>query len=285
MKAISYPLVQPPLSRRCSSSRPPSAAAAASVGLFRGAADTLSPGLGGIKVGPAGHPGRLCGAWAPQLCCLGPGSRAALRSFCPAAGLSLGRPGCLWKWSSLGALPKGWSRAWQLPLVKWRASFWPGRASALRPSLGTGFDPWKGGGGLGPAGRRSTTYQPTTVCPQAEAAAWIPLPAPGPCKRILLVPRDPRTAYLPPETLSCGLYETHPLKAWLKEAKDAADLGAIVRRKGYDFLFVHRVQWALLEPPDDPFYWDRGDSAAEARFKGWVQQLALSRGTPPAFSS
>jgi hypothetical protein len=167
------------------------------------------------------------------------------------------------------ARSKGWAQAWQALVL---AGLFAGAAQCF-VLLGTGFEPWDPALGL----QDPVQYLSLHQIPQAEAADWIhtrPLPW-----HILLL-GDPRTAYLPPDTLACSFYETHPLKAWVKEAQDAADLGAIVRRKGYDFLFINRVEWAALESPDDPLYWDHGDAAAEARFKGWVQHLATEPGRP-----
>jgi hypothetical protein len=108
--------------------------------------------------------------------------------------------------------------------------------------------------------------------PQAKAAQWIR--ERGGADPGVLVLGDERTAYLPPRSLAASSFETHPLALWVAQAASPQDVGAIVRSKGYDFVFFNGAEWARLQKgPDFPRYWPDGDAAAQARFTAWIDTL------------
>jgi hypothetical protein len=196
------------------------------------------------------------------LWCLGPKEPRYALVLIPAA--------CLWGAHGvmeveLWAASKGWTYAWRILVLM---SLFLGAAQSLLV-VTRDQDPWQAALGL----QAPEDYLSEQGVPQAEAAAWI-RSRPSARKRVLVL-GDARTAYLPLESLAASPYDEQPFRAWAAEASSAQDLGAVVRRKGYDFVLLSRREWQRTEDPAAPFYWSRGDTATAQRVQAWLQALAL----------
>ncbi len=167
------------------------------------------------------------------------------------------------------AASKGWAYAWRALVL---AGLFLGAGQSLVIAT-KDFQPWAPATGS----QDAISYLSSRAVPGAEAAAWI-RSRPGPRK--VLVLGDSRTAYLPAGALASSYYEVHPFRVWAARADSAQDLGAIVRRKGYDFVLVDRARWALLETPADPLYWAQGDTVTAERVQSWIQGLAADPQRP-----
>lgn len=116
-------------------------------------------------------------------------------------------------------------------------------------------------------------YLERQAVPQIRAAAWIGSHGGSEDSKVLLL-GDSRSAWLPARTLAASVFEEHPLAAWVGQAQSPQQVGALLRRKGYDFVVLNRAEWARLraEPPA-PIYWPAGDAAAQQRFEAWIATL------------
>ena len=135
------------------------------------------------------------------------------------------------------------------------------------------FQPWNVALGL----QEPQVYLMERHVPQAEAAAWVRT---RPGARRILVLGDGRSAYLPPTALVASSFDEHPFRVWAAKAASPQDLGAIVRRKGYDFVLFSRAEWARVEDPQRPLYWARDDAATAARVHAWLEALIQEPGRP-----
>jgi hypothetical protein len=162
------------------------------------------------------------------------------------------------------ARSKTWAKIWQaLVLVGLLAGALQTLAIVVKD-----FDPFSAALGL----EAPEDYLARMGVPQAKIAQWIR--AEGGADAGVLVLGDERSAYLPPKSLACSVFETHPLAQWVAQAGSPQEVGAIVRAKGYDFVYFNGGEWARLsQSGPSPIYWPDGDAAAKARFFGWLDLL------------
>jgi hypothetical protein len=107
---------------------------------------------------------------------------------------------------------------------------------------------------------------------QQKAGDWIRSHG-GEVAKVLVL-GDARTAWLPPAALATSVFEPHPLGAWVGQAADAEQVGATVRRKGYDFVVFNAAEWERVRANGpSPLYWPAGDETARLRFLAWLEQL------------
>jgi hypothetical protein len=107
---------------------------------------------------------------------------------------------------------------------------------------------------------------------QKEAGDWIRSHG-GEAAKVLVL-GDARTAWLPPASLASSVFEPHPLAAWVGLAAGPEQVGATVRRKGYDFVVFNEAEWDRVRANGpSPLYWPVGDETARLRFFAWLQQL------------
>jgi hypothetical protein len=161
---------------------------------------------------------------------------------------------------------RGWAVAWK-GLVLAALFLGLGQAFVI---ITKDFRPWEVVAGL----QETPEYLAQQGVPQLAAGSWIRARG-GPKARVLVL-GDARTAWLPAGALAATTFDEHPFRAWLKQAHSPEDLGAIVRRKGYDFLFLSRAEWARLDAQGSPLYWAPGDAVAQALCQAWVQSMALA---------
>jgi hypothetical protein len=165
------------------------------------------------------------------------------------------------------AASKGWAYAWRTLVL---AGLFMGAGQSLLIAT-KDFQPWDVALGL----QDPVDYLSERGVPQAEAAAWIQAHQKG--RSRVLVLGDARTAYLPADALASSGFDEHPFKAWAAQASSPQDLGAIVRRKGYDFVLFSRAEWTRVEDPARPLYWSRQDVATAQRVNAWLESLAVER--------
>lgn len=163
----------------------------------------------------------------------------------------------------------GWVQVWRVMVL---VGLFLGAGQTLLIAT-KDFQPWNVALGL----QDPQAYLMERHVPQAEAAAWVRT---RPGARRILVLGDGRSAYLPPTALVASSFDEHPFKAWAAKAASPQDLGAIVRRKGYDFVLFSRAEWARVEDPQRPFYWSRDDAATAARVRAWLEALVHEPGRP-----
>lgn len=163
----------------------------------------------------------------------------------------------------------GWVQVWRLMVL---IGLFLGAGQTLLIAT-KDFQPWNVALGL----QDPQAYLMERHVPQAEAAAWVRT---RPGARHILVLGDGRSAYLPPSALVASSFDEHPFKAWAARASSPQDLGAIVRRKGYDFVLFSRAEWARVEDPQRPLYWSRDDAPAAARVRAWLDALIQEPGRP-----
>ncbi|MGH7443015.1 MAG: hypothetical protein ACREKE_10125, partial [bacterium] len=180
--------------------------------------------------------------------------------FLPAAGL-LAAYGVLE--AETWAFSKTWSQLWSV-LVLMGLLFTAAQTLAIAVK---DFDPLPVALGL----EAPTDYLAHMGVPQAMAAAWIRERQPTGAG--VLVLGDERTAYLPPDSLAASVYETHPLAAWVARARNPQEVGAIVRAKGYDFVYFNGAEWERLGGGAVLPYWPVGNERAKARFLDWLKSL------------
>jgi hypothetical protein len=162
------------------------------------------------------------------------------------------------------AASKSWTFAWRALVV---TSLFVGAGQTLLIAT-KDFRPWDVALGL----QDPVEYLSERNVPQAEAAEWIRA-CHRPHMRVLVL-GDARTAYLPPQALAASVYDEHPFKAWAANASSPEDLGALVRRKGYDFVLFSQAEWQRTENPAVPFYWAQGDVITSDRVRLWLQSLS-----------
>ena len=113
--------------------------------------------------------------------------------------------------------------------------------------------------------------------PQLRAADWIRSHG-GEASKVLVL-GDARTAWLPPAILASSVFEPHPLAAWVGQAAGPQQVGATVRRKGYDFVVFNAAEWDRVRASGPmTLYWPTGDESARLRFFAWLEEL---RALPP----
>jgi hypothetical protein len=163
------------------------------------------------------------------------------------------------------AVSKTWTYAWRsLVLVGLLAGALQTLAIAVKD-----FDPMPVALGLEPPSR----YLERRGVPQARAWEWIQAQG-GDARSRVLVLGDSRSAWLPGGALSASVFEEHPLSRWVAQAGSPQQVGASLRRKGYDFVVLNKAEWARLRAaPPAPQYWPDGDPAAQQRFFDWIGQL------------
>jgi hypothetical protein len=167
------------------------------------------------------------------------------------------------------AFSKTWSHCWRgLVLI----GLFSGALQTLS-IVEQGFDPWAVALGV----EAPEDYLARMGLPQAKVARWI-RDHQG-AQAGILVLGDERTAYLPARCLAASVFESHPLAAWVGQARSPQEVGAIARAKGYDFVYFNGGEWSRLRRSGSaPIYWPQGDVAAQARFMAWLDQL---RALPP----
>ena len=224
----------------------------------------LSPAVFFWRTSPALRAVVLYAALAMALWCLGPHVLRYGLFVVPALCL-LAAHGALE--AEAWAASKGWAYAWRGVIL---LSLFLGAGQTLVIAT-KDFQPWNVALGL----QEPQDYLSERGVPQAEAAAWIQSRQ-GQRKRVLVL-GDARTAYLPAQALAASAYDEHPFKAWAREAASPQDLGALVRRKGYDFVLFSRAEWVRVEDPAQPFYWSRDDAETAQRVNAWLQSLVAER--------
>jgi hypothetical protein len=163
------------------------------------------------------------------------------------------------------AYSRGWTYAWRAILL---AGLGLGAWQTLTIAV-KDFDPLPAALGL----EEKDHYLERRGVPQARAADWI-LAHGGSSRSKLLLLGDARSAWLPGQVTAASVFEPHPLAAWVGQAADAEQVGATVRRKGYDFVVLNRAEWERLRSLSaPPAYWPAGDEAAKDRFFAWVSLL------------
>jgi hypothetical protein len=164
------------------------------------------------------------------------------------------------------AYSRGWTYAWRaVILIGLGLGAWQTLAIAVKD-----FDPLPVALGL----ESSDHYLERKGVPLAKAADWILAHGGGRGSKVLLL-GDARSAWLPGQVTAASVFEEHPLAAWMGQAADPEQVGAMLRRKGYDFVVLNRAEWdRLRDLGSPPAYWPAGDEAAKARFFAWVEQLA-----------
>jgi hypothetical protein len=165
-----------------------------------------------------------------------------------------------------GALSRGWTYAWRSLII---ASLGLGAWQTLTIAV-KDFDPLPAALGLEPHDH----YLERRGVPQTRATDWI-LAHGGSANSKVLLLGDARAAWLPAQTLAASVFEAHPLAAWVAKAASPEDVGAMLRRKGYDFVVLNRVEWERLgKLSTPPRYWPEGDDASRLRFMAWLEQLS-----------
>lgn len=162
-------------------------------------------------------------------------------------------------------LSRGWTWAWRGMLL---LGLLTGAAQTLVIGV-KDFDPLPPALGL----ESSSRYLERRGLPQRRATEWIRAQGGGEAAKVLVL-GDSRSAWLPARALAASVFETHPLSAWVAQAATPDEVGASVRRKGYDFVLLNRAEWARLrDAGPSPIYWPGGDAAAQQRFWDWIAQL------------
>lgn len=162
-----------------------------------------------------------------------------------------------------GALSRGWTWGWRALLL---LGLLTGSAQTLLIAV-KDFDPLP----VALALEQPSRYLERRGIPSRRAAEWIRSHGGSAREKVLLL-GDNRSAWLPAQTLAASSFETHPLAAWVAGAASPDEVGASVRRKGYDFVVLNRAEWERLGR-GELRYWPEGDAAAQQRFWDWVAQL------------
>ncbi len=126
------------------------------------------------------------------------------------------------------------------------------------------FDPYAVTLGL----EDETNYLTRRGVHYAKAASWLRLRYPS--ARVLVL-GDSRVAYLPPRSEASSVFERHPMRGWLASARQPQDVGALLRRKGYDFVLVNFAEWSRILSQPGPAYRYFSSPAVEAHFRAWIQ--------------
>lgn len=163
------------------------------------------------------------------------------------------------------AVSRTWTKVWRGLVL---AGLLAGALQALAVAV-KDFDPLPPALGL----EKPAAYLARRGVPQARAWAWIKAQGAKPQAKVLVL-GDSRTAWLPAGALAASAFEAHPLAAWVAQARDPQDLDARLARKGYDFVFINRAEWARLAAQGQaPVYGPQDDEAARLRFEAWVAHL------------